>query len=201
MNEVNQVSEQYPDIGLRVRNLRQRRGLSLRTLADLCDLSPNTISLIERGTSSPSVATLQSLATALGVPVVSFFEEREDPPHIIVTRAGERTRSGNAGVLLEGLGNGLENQTIEPYLVTLNPGAGARKPMMAHTGHELVHCLCGELIYEVANQQYRLREGDSLLFEARLSHSWFNPGQEPVKFLLVFQAALARETLNQHLYL
>ena len=195
------MPEHHPDVGLRVRHLRQRRGLSLRTLAELCDLSPNTISLIERGASSPSVATLQSVADALNIPIVSFFDEREDPPEIILTRADERTRSGNAEVLLEGLGGGLENQTMEPYLVTLKPGGGAKKPMMAHTGHELIHCLKGEVVYEIANQQYRLSEGDTLLFEAKLPHAWYNPGPEPVQFLLVFQASLARETLNQHLYL
>lgn len=52
-----------PDVGAQVRALRQQCGLSLRTLAELCDLSPNTISLIERGESSPSVSTLHRLAT------------------------------------------------------------------------------------------------------------------------------------------
>ena len=43
-----------PDIGRHLRALRRQRNLSLRGLAELCDLSPTTISLIERGDSSPS---------------------------------------------------------------------------------------------------------------------------------------------------
>ena len=45
------------NVGARVRQLREERGLSLRGLAELCGISPNTVSLIERGASSPSVDT------------------------------------------------------------------------------------------------------------------------------------------------
>jgi transcriptional regulator with XRE-family HTH domain len=57
-----------PDLGPKLRALRKRRGLSLRTLAALCGLSANTISLVERGKTSPSVATLHRLAV-IGVQV------------------------------------------------------------------------------------------------------------------------------------
>ena len=39
---------QPPDVGAQVKALRTERGLSMRALAERCDLSPNTISLIER---------------------------------------------------------------------------------------------------------------------------------------------------------
>jgi len=188
------------DIGQQIRSLRQQRGLSLRMLAELCKLSPNTISLIERGVTSPSIATLHRLATALGVHIVSFFEEQETDAVVILTRANERSRSGSSSVLLESLGSGLLNQTLEPFIVTLKPGADAKRPVMAHAGHELVYCLEGELEYEVANQRYRLLKGDSLFFEARLPHCWFNPGSEAVVFILIFQTAAAQESLEQHLH-
>jgi len=68
-----------PDVGAQVQALRQKRGLSLRTLAELCKLSPNTISLIEHGDSSPSVSTLHRLATALKVPITAFSKGRPSP--------------------------------------------------------------------------------------------------------------------------
>jgi transcriptional regulator with XRE-family HTH domain len=186
-------------IGIKIKTLRQERRLSLRTLGDLCELSPNTISLIERGVSSPSVATLHRLATALGVPIIAFFEQEENYAEVVITRAEERRRSGNARVLLESLGVGLAEQALEPFLVTLKPRAGAGKPLMAHAGHELVYVLEGELEYEVAGKKYLLSEGDSLLFEATLPHNWRNLGHEPVRFLLIFQAAMASKSVQQHL--
>lgn len=194
------MSEQgAPDVGSQLRALRQQRGLSLRTLAELCDLSPNTISLIERGESSPSVSTLHRLATALSVHITAFFEGRAEPVQAVLTRAAERPRSGNAYMLLESLGTGLEDQSLEPFLVTMKPGADSGQQTMVHSGQEMVYCLQGEVEYEVSSQPYRLAAGDTLLFQARLPHHWRNPGSSPATFLLVFGEASGSQPAQQHL--
>jgi transcriptional regulator with XRE-family HTH domain len=188
-----------PDVASHLRSLRQKRGLSLRTLAELCDLSPNTISLIERGESSPSVSTLHRLATALAVPITAFFEQQAPPVHAVLTRAAERHRSGNAHLLLESLGTGLEDQAMQPFLVTLEHGADSGPAPIVHGGQELVYCARGELEYEVAGHSYRLAAGDALLFDARLPHRWSNPGVGPATFLLVFGEAGVSQPAEQHL--
>jgi transcriptional regulator with XRE-family HTH domain len=195
------MSEQEaPHVGTRVRSLRQQRGLSLRALAELCELSPNTISLIERGATSPSVSTLQRLAIALGVHITSFFTEPVESMQVILTRAEERIRSGSGSVLLESLGYGLEEQACDPFFVTMKPGASSGTQMMIHTGHELVFCLQGELDYEIAGEHHRLLPGDALLFHAHLPHRWQNPADEPVVFLLIMQVVEDRHaSVDQHL--
>ncbi|MFC2037211.1 cupin domain-containing protein [Chloroflexota bacterium] len=187
------------DVGAHLRAVRQERGLSLRALAKICELSPNTISLIERGITSPSVSTLHRMATALRVPITAFFEERPEKVKAILLRAGEQPRSGSASVLLESLGTGLEDQTLEPFVVTMKPGARSGRQDMVHAGHELVYCLQGEVEYTVDAQPCRLAPGDSLLFQAKTPHSWRNPGHEPAIFLLVFQAAVKGESVEHHL--
>jgi transcriptional regulator with XRE-family HTH domain len=188
-----------PDVGAQLRALRQQRGLSLRTLAELCDLSPNTISLIERGESSPSVSTLHRLATALSIQITAFFEEHAEPVQVILTRAAERSRSGSTNVRLESLGMGLEEQSLEPFLVTMKPGADSGQQIMMHTGQEMVYCLQGEVEYQVVGQSYRLAVGDTLLFEARLAHRWRNPVGMPAIFLLVFCSGGKGSPVEQHL--
>jgi transcriptional regulator with XRE-family HTH domain len=192
---------EMPDVGARLRELRQQRGLSLRALAELCELSPNTISLVERGVTSPSVSTLQRLATALGVPITSFFADAPERVSVILTRADQRIRSGSASVVLESLGYGLEEQACDPFHVTLKAGASSGRQMMVHSGTELVFCLQGELDYEVAGEHYRLKPGDSLLFRAELPHRWANPSSEPVLFLMIMQVTEERdESVDQHLH-
>jgi transcriptional regulator with XRE-family HTH domain len=190
-----------PEVGLHLRALRQERGLSLRALAQLCDLSANTISLIERGSSSPSVSTLHRLATALGVHISYFFTDPHDKSRVLLTRASERARSGSASVKLESLGYGLEEQACDPFIVTLKPGAGSGPKVMVHRGHELVHCLRGELDYQVGEERYRLKPGDTLLFDAGLPHRWKNPGSSPAEFILIMQLSEDRhESVDQHLH-
>jgi transcriptional regulator with XRE-family HTH domain len=189
------------NVALHLRAFRQERGLSLRALAELCDLSANTISLIERGITSPSVSTLQRLATALGVPITAFFVDPGERVDVILTRSDERARSGSGSVVLESLGYGLREQACDPFFVILRPKAHSGRHTMIHGGHELVFCLEGTLDYEIAGEHYRLGPGDSLLFHADQPHQWSNPSEEPVQFLMIMQATeeyqLSRE---QHLH-
>ena len=101
-----------PNVGAQVRALRTERGLSMRGLAELCELSPNAISLIERGSTSPSVSTLHRLATALRVPITAFFEGQEERVELILSQAGKRSYSGTDSVLLESLGAGLDHERV-----------------------------------------------------------------------------------------
>src|SRR3972149_3670761 len=80
MNE--RTSAVSVNVGQRLRALREERGLSLRGLAKASELSPNALSQIERGNVSPSVSTLNRLATAMGMPVTAFFEVGQSPEAI-----------------------------------------------------------------------------------------------------------------------
>jgi transcriptional regulator with XRE-family HTH domain len=61
-------------LGLRVKNLRTRKGLSQETIAELIDRSVDAVSKIERGLSLPSLDTLIRLADPLGVTVAEMME-------------------------------------------------------------------------------------------------------------------------------
>lgn len=64
-------------IARRVRDLRAARGLSLDALAERSGVSRSTISVIERGQTSPTANVLDKLATALSVTLASMFEDGE----------------------------------------------------------------------------------------------------------------------------
>ncbi len=61
------------NVATSLRELREARGISMRTLATKSGLSANALSMIERGKTSPSVSTLYKLADALGVSITAFF--------------------------------------------------------------------------------------------------------------------------------
>jgi transcriptional regulator with XRE-family HTH domain len=64
-----------PPIGERLREARVKRGLSVRGLARVVDVSPSLISQIETGKSSPSVSTLYAMTTALQISIEDVFGE------------------------------------------------------------------------------------------------------------------------------
>jgi transcriptional regulator with XRE-family HTH domain len=55
------------EIGTKVREARERRGLSMAEVARASGLSPGAVSRIEHGERSPGAATLARLARVLGV--------------------------------------------------------------------------------------------------------------------------------------
>jgi transcriptional regulator with XRE-family HTH domain len=178
-----------PDVGARVRMLRTRRGLSLRALAQMCNVSPNTISLIERGLSSPAVNTLHNLAAGLEVPITAFFETEEPRARLVLTRHHERIQTRCPGMIVESLGSGLSRQKVTPFLITLEPYADMAPTPIVHPGEEWVYCLEGVIVYEVDGEPFRLEPGDSLLFEASLPHRWHNPGSQQALVILVLETA------------
>jgi uncharacterized cupin superfamily protein/DNA-binding XRE family transcriptional regulator len=189
-----------PDIGSRIRGLREQRDLSLRALAEMCEVSPNTVSLIERGLSSPCVDTLQRLANGLGVPIAAFFETDDPPAWLVLTRSANRTRSRCPGMTIEHLGSGLAHHALASFLITIEPGASTNVTPIEHSGVEWVYCLEGIVEYEVEGREYQLATGDNLLFDASLPHRWCNPGSRSSRMLLILDAGERHDlSVEQHL--
>jgi transcriptional regulator with XRE-family HTH domain len=173
------------DVGQRLRFLRSERGLSIRALAEKSLLNVNTLSMIENGKTSPSVATLQQLAFALETPIASFFEDGSPKNKIAFHKASQRPKAAFSHGTLEDLGAGMVSRGTEPFLIELEPQADSGADPIVHTGREFVFCLEGQLIYSIEGQEFILEPGDSLLFEAHLPHRWQNAGLVKTRSLLV----------------
>jgi transcriptional regulator with XRE-family HTH domain len=186
------------NVGHCLRELRAGRGLSLRTLAEQSGLNVNTLSLIENSRTSPSVSTLQQLASALNVPITAFFETDTPKNNISYQKAGQRSRAAFAHGTLEDLGAGLTLHGGQPFLVTLESNADSGLTPIVHTGHEFVFCLQGHLSYTIEGQNYLLDPGDSLLFEAHLPHSWRNVGKTRSQSLLIMCPADDSDRPTEH---
>jgi transcriptional regulator with XRE-family HTH domain len=190
--------EKKGSVGNRLRQIREERGLSQRELAQRASISTNAISLIERDENSPSVSTLQNLATALNVRMSFFFEDNE-PTQVLHVKAANRPAISSKGLQIEGLGGKLSYQEVEPFVVKLEPNSGSGERQVVHTGHELVYCLSGSVEYLIDGQIYSLEVGDMLLFEAHLPHLWRNVTEEPASILLVLQATgQTEESVERH---
>ena len=184
------------NIGERLRELREARNISMRALATRSGLSANALSMIERSKASPSVSTLYKLADALGVSITSFFGSDTQRQQVVFLKADERRRMSFARGVFEGLGGEQFVGRVEPFMLTLESNANSGPRSMAHTGHEFVFCLRGELEYQVERQIYHLSSGDSLLFAAHLKHRWKNVGGTVVSALIIISGFEEGEQLH-----
>ena len=182
---ITELNNEEISVGRRLRGMRAVRGLSMRALAEASNLNVNTLSLIENGKTSPSVSTLQQLATTLNVPLTAFFEAEVSQKHLVFQKAGRRPRAAFSYGMVEDLGAGLTLRGGQPLIVVLEPHADSGPTPIVHTGHEFVYCLEGRLTYTVEGLQYVLEPGDSLIFEAHLPHRWGNLGRSPTRSMLI----------------
>src|SRR5436309_9847737 len=77
------------DVGPRLRLHREQQQLSLREVARRLSISPSALSQIETGKSRPSVSTLYSIVSELGISLDELFGGRE-PTRVRQKRAPAR---------------------------------------------------------------------------------------------------------------
>ncbi len=176
-------------IGRQVRRYRKQLGLTIVEMCDRTGLSAGMMSKIENGNTSPSLATLRSMSTALNVPVTSLFREFEEQREATFVKAGlglaiER-RGTRAGHQYQLLGHSVHSDvSVEPYLITLNKESEVF-PIFQHAGVEFIYVLQGSMVYRHLNATYSLTQGDSLFFDSDAPHGPEEIVDLPVRFLSV----------------
>ena len=184
------------DVGSRLKELREARNISMRTLATKSGLSANALSMIERGKTSPSVSTLYKLADAMGVSITAFFGAETEKKQVVFIKSDERTRMAFTRGVFEALGGEQFAGRVEPFMLTMESGASSGPHAITHTGHEFVFCLRGQLDYQVEKEIFHLSAGDSLLFAAQLKHKWKNAGKTVTNALIILSGFADGEQPN-----
>lgn len=167
----------------RIQQLRKGKGMSLRALAAASEISPSSISAIERGLSAPSVGTLQRLAAALDTTVPKLLDSKE-PGRDLVVRPHERRplEMETPGVVFENLY--ATDTALQSILISVMPGSGSVESY-SHEGEEFLYILQGELELTLDElHTYRLGPNDAMTFQSTRPHRWTNPGD--VKTVVVW---------------
>lgn len=198
-------------LGSRLMELRKKRQLSMRELAQRSGASTSFISQVETGKTNPTVAKLQNLATALGVPVNYFFDPHSDPPPppdaagqtVLAASAATAASDGNGVPVQPGVPLGLVRRTTRAtfelddgvtwerltprgrngieFLEVTYPVGTGSGPLASHFGEEFVLVLEGALEVHFAFDTVVLEAGDSLVFDSTVPHTVRNVGQIPMR--------------------
>jgi transcriptional regulator with XRE-family HTH domain len=189
------VSEGTPQVGDRVRALREAMGFSLRDLAERSGVSAPMLSQVERQETSPTIAVAAKIAAGLELSLSQLLR-LDEGEHVSISRAGKRRHYQRGGHRFEELTPPLPGQRADVSVHTLKPGAatgGSEDPPMHEPGsRETAVVLAGTLVLVVDGSRHELREGDSVTFDADLPHHFENEGEEPTRFLAVIAAGLRR---------
>jgi len=183
------------EVGKKIRELREARGMTLQDLAGKTGYSSALLSQFENHMISPPLGALVILSRALDVKLTSFLGEGLAQPFVLV-RSGEHevtssvsSREGvNLGYNYEALGFGLEDNRMEPFLVTLEPVPIKEKHLSVHEGEEFIYVLEGKMRIRLKDHTDVLSPGDSIYFKCSIPHHVTCDGSEPARILAVIYA-------------
>ena len=170
------------EIGEKIKRRRVSLGLTQEELAARVELSKGFISQVERDLTSPSIATLTDILSALGSNLAEFFREEKDEK--VVFTKEEFIEKDSDGVLFRWLIPNAQKNMMEPILVELSPRRTTEKDV-PHEGEEFGYVLAGSITIWLGNKKYRCNKGESFYFVSSKTHYIENPRDTTAKFLWV----------------
>jgi transcriptional regulator with XRE-family HTH domain len=186
-------------IASRVRELRDAQGFSLDALAERSGVSRSTISLIERGQSSPTATVLDKLATALAVTLASLFEDSAAPAAELSPMARAATQPVWTDPTSGYVRRNLSPAARSPIqLVEVNFPAGQQVAYDTSARdveiYQQVWMIEGVMEMTVGEAHWRLETGDCLTMRLDCPIVFRNPTREPARYLVALVIAPLTQT-------
>jgi transcriptional regulator with XRE-family HTH domain len=157
-----------PEVGKILQRLREQRNVSVRELAESCDLSESFIRAVERGESDISLGRLARLAHFFEYDLGSFlgYTSRLARPNF-VGKEHRATINRGRGVSYEAV----HLPGIDLDLVTVELAAHSKfKNELTHEGIDVVYVVEGEIVLVVDGVDYPMSESECCVFSAAYRH-------------------------------
>ena len=168
------------EVGTRLRMIRLRHQLSQRALAKRAGVANASISLIESGSTSPSVSALKRILAGIPMTLAEFFsDELPGVATEVFYRAEALTEiSGGEGISYRQIGSARAGHALQILHETYDVGADTGLIMLQHEGEEGAVILTGRLEVTVGEATRILGAGDAYYFNSRQPHRFRNAGNE-----------------------
>jgi transcriptional regulator with XRE-family HTH domain len=166
-------AELLSQLSTRLREARKARGLSLDAVAKLSGVSRSMVSQIERGESSPTVATLWNLTRALQVDFAGLLDQATSAPAIEIVRDAQVP-------VIDGLGQGCRIRILsepqqagrhEVYDIRFAPDGSLVSDPHAPGATEALTVVSGRVRVKSGEVEEVLREGDTARYPADVPHA------------------------------
>jgi transcriptional regulator with XRE-family HTH domain len=178
----------FIDLGLRLKELRIKRGISQTELAKLVGVTPSTISQVESNLIYPSLPALLKMAEILSVDISSFFQEKPELASRVIFPVAEAV-----DIRFPELPEGSVHAKLltppdiepkaEPYLIEVLPNKSLPSHFFIHKGEEIGYLLSGKLQLKLQKAVYTVRTGDIIYLTSEIPSQWRNPGPGVARLL------------------
>ncbi|MAT41185.1 MAG: MerR family transcriptional regulator [Anaerolineaceae bacterium] len=169
------------DIGKKVNERRKELGLNLRELGELCGLTAGFLSQIENDQVSPSLNSLQSIATALKVPMFYLIN---NTPSGLVVKADERSKVffPDSKIGYDLLTPDFSRQMMS-IIIRLNPFSKRIAMPLARSTEQWMHILSGKMRIIIDTETFELTKGDTIYYDGDLLREFGSINDEELEII------------------
>ena len=170
-------------LGEKLRDLRLYCELTQEELADRCELTKGYISQLENDLTSPSIATLIDILSALGTDLKEFFADIDNEEKISFNKNEYIEKVTNEYVLNWLIPNAQKNN-MEPLHMKLLAEKSTEEDF-PHEGEEFGYVIKGDITIFLGKRKIKVKKGESFYYTANKVHKIVNTGKTDAEFIWV----------------
>ncbi|ATW27772.1 cupin domain-containing protein [Candidatus Formimonas warabiya] len=179
------MQDRIRNVGVKIRQIRLEKKMTLKEISDATNLSLSLISMIERGEANPSIGSLIAISDALQVAAGELFDDEQSAVFQPVIRKREQAVLHTS----EGVSRRIlvldEKSQIQMAENTYEPGTASAEVTTRHRGKEFGVLIEGSLQIEIDNEVYTLESGDAIYYDSHHPHRFINSSQNRSKTIWV----------------
>ena len=170
--------------GEKIREIREKKKITMKEVAEKAGLSESLISQIERNKVSPAIDTLLSIIDILEIDIEYIFSDLKRDKKVEIVKESQRNKFIFDGIIYEQVSKiDSENKehSIEAYYLEIEQGKDKGSKDYGHVGKELGIILEGKGELKYGKKIYILEKGDSVSFSSDIPHILKNIGEGKLK--------------------
>lgn len=172
-------------IATNLRNIRKEKKLSLDNVSSMTGVSKSMLGQIERGESSPTIATLWKIATGLHISFTALLEEEEIVTEIIKKEDVSVLLSDEGRFQLYPFFPFQEEKRFEIVSIEMDPGCSTESVAHTEGTEEYLIVYEGTVNLTFSEQTHTVHAGNAIRFVADKNHVYENIGEIPAKLCMV----------------
>ncbi|WCK54907.1 XRE family transcriptional regulator [Aneurinibacillus sp. Ricciae_BoGa-3] len=164
-------------IAKNLKMMRENKKLSLEKVSEMTGVSKTMLGQIERGESSPTITTVWKIAKGLKISFTSLINNPQPDTVVVSSSDIEPLIEDNGKYRLYPFFPFEEGRRFEVYAVEIDKGGYLSAEAHTEGTEEFITVFGGELTVRVNNEEYTIKEGDSIRFRADREHAYHNSGE------------------------
>lgn len=172
-------------IALNLKELRTERNLTLGQLSKISEVSKTMLSDIEKGNSNPTINTILKISNGLNVPYTKLMEGIEKETTVVRKSEAVKQAGETGAYRLYCYFKSTSVRNFELFYVELDPQSSNTSTGHSEKAQEYIYIIQGKLVLQTDLGEYTLNEGDSLVFDSSVNHTYINGEDTLLTFMVI----------------